>query len=179
MNQTVLIPQPTDDPNDPLNWSSFKKHMILAIISMAAFLGDFQGGVGIPTILLQGAEWNRLPNEINYALNLNIIMVGISGMLFTPMLNFWGRMPVLFWSTLLTLGFTLAICLSPSYEVFYGFRVLEGFTGALGQTIGLALIKDMWCFHLHARKIGIWTCVFVSSAYFGPPVFQFHGRRAR
>lgn len=27
-----LHPQPTSDPLDPLNWSSFKKHLILAIV---------------------------------------------------------------------------------------------------------------------------------------------------
>lgn len=27
-----LHPQPTADPLDPLNWSSFKKHLILAIV---------------------------------------------------------------------------------------------------------------------------------------------------
>lgn len=27
-----LHPQPTSDPLDPLNWSSFKKHTILAIV---------------------------------------------------------------------------------------------------------------------------------------------------
>lgn len=24
----VLVPQPTDDPNDPLNWPTWKKHMV-------------------------------------------------------------------------------------------------------------------------------------------------------
>ena len=24
----VLVPQPSDDPNDPLNWPSWKKHMV-------------------------------------------------------------------------------------------------------------------------------------------------------
>ena len=27
-----LHPQPTSDPLDPLNWSSFKKHLILGIV---------------------------------------------------------------------------------------------------------------------------------------------------
>lgn len=31
-NGMRLHPQPTSDPLDPLNWSSFKKHLILAIV---------------------------------------------------------------------------------------------------------------------------------------------------
>lgn len=34
----VLAPQPSDDPNDPLNWSSFEKHTILAILSFGAII---------------------------------------------------------------------------------------------------------------------------------------------
>lgn len=56
--QTVLIPQPSDDPDDPLNWSWFKKHMILVIVALGAFAGDFGSGAGISTIVLQGEEWH-------------------------------------------------------------------------------------------------------------------------
>jgi hypothetical protein len=28
----VLAPQPSEDPNDPLNWSSLKKHVVLGVI---------------------------------------------------------------------------------------------------------------------------------------------------
>ena len=51
---TVLVPQPTEDPNDPLNWSWTRKHLMLAIVSTTAFLGDYGSGSGIPLIVLQG-----------------------------------------------------------------------------------------------------------------------------
>lgn len=37
--RTVLIPQPSDDPDDPLNWSFTKKHMVLASMVFAALVG--------------------------------------------------------------------------------------------------------------------------------------------
>lgn len=36
--QTVLIPQPSDDPDDPLNWSWAKKHMVLASMVFASLV---------------------------------------------------------------------------------------------------------------------------------------------
>jgi hypothetical protein len=51
--QTVLIPQPSDDPNDPLNWSPTKKHVILFIISFAAFLPDYGSATGAVTLIPQ------------------------------------------------------------------------------------------------------------------------------
>ena len=52
---TILIPQPSDDPLDPLNWSQFKKNLILLIISATAFLPDYGSATGAVTLLPQAA----------------------------------------------------------------------------------------------------------------------------
>jgi len=52
---TILIPQPSDDPHDPLNWSRARKHVILIIISAAAFLPDYGSATGAVTLLPQAA----------------------------------------------------------------------------------------------------------------------------
>lgn len=116
--------------------------MLLFIVALSAFLGDFGSGAGIPCIVLQGAEWNMSPNSVNYAGNLNVLMLGIGGILWIPPIYFWGRAPVLFWSTLLGTFFTLACCLTTSFTVFYAFRALMGVTLTACQVIGLAYVKD-------------------------------------
>jgi len=50
---TVLIPQPSSDLNDPLNWSPLKKHLTLLVISFTAFMPDFGSSMGIVTLLPQ------------------------------------------------------------------------------------------------------------------------------
>ncbi len=50
---TVLIPQPSSDPNDPLNWSWTKKHVVLIIISMTAFLPDYGSATGAVALIPQ------------------------------------------------------------------------------------------------------------------------------
>lgn len=52
---TVLIPQPSDDHRDPLDWSKTKKHVILLIISFAAFLPDYGSATGAVTLIPQAA----------------------------------------------------------------------------------------------------------------------------
>ncbi|KAL9056530.1 MAG: hypothetical protein Q9162_002906 [Coniocarpon cinnabarinum] len=80
---TVLVPQPSEDPNDPLNWSWAKKHIILFILALSAFCGDFGSGAGIPCIVLQGEEWGLSPNHVNYSGNLNVLMI------LTRLLGIW------------------------------------------------------------------------------------------
>ena len=50
---TELNPQPTNDPNDPLNWSVLKKHLFLFIIAITAFLPDYGSSTGAITNLVQ------------------------------------------------------------------------------------------------------------------------------
>jgi hypothetical protein len=51
--KTVLIPQPSDDPQDPLNWPTWKKTMVLYIVSLTAFTGDYGSAIGGITLLPQ------------------------------------------------------------------------------------------------------------------------------
>ena len=69
--------------------------------------------------------------------------------------------------------FTLSCALTTSFPAFYGLRALMGFTLTAGQTIGLSFIKDMFYFHEHARKIGLWAWLFLLSPYFGPCLGNF------
>ena len=50
---TILIPQPSDDSNDPLNWTWARKHTILFIISATALLPDYGSATGAATLVPQ------------------------------------------------------------------------------------------------------------------------------
>ncbi|KAF2457508.1 major facilitator superfamily domain-containing protein [Lineolata rhizophorae] len=165
---TVLVPQPSDDPNDPLNWSPFKKHMILFIVGLAAFCGDFGSGAGIPCIVPQAQEWGMTPYHVNFAGNLNVLMLGIGGLLWIPLFASWGRGPVLFWTQVSGSLFTLGCAVTDDFDTFYGLRAMMGLTLTVCQVLGLSYIKDMFYFHEHARKIGIWAAMFLLSPYCGP-----------
>ena len=51
--RTVLIPQPSHDPNDPLTWTWKKKHILLFVIAAAAFLPDYGSATGAVTLIPQ------------------------------------------------------------------------------------------------------------------------------
>lgn len=73
--KTILVPQPSDDPNDPVNWSWTKKHLLLFTVAWGALCADFTSAGGIPCIFLQAADWHMDPNKVNYANNLNVLMM--------------------------------------------------------------------------------------------------------
>ncbi|KAG4435701.1 hypothetical protein IFR05_008813 [Cadophora sp. M221] len=128
---TVLLPQPSEDPEDPLNWTSTKKHLIL------------------------------------------FTLAGVGALLWVPLSTWWGRAPVIFWTAWIALFLNLGVALSHDFSTFYVTRVLSGLKSNAPPTISIALIQDMFFFHERARKIGLWTALFVASPYCGPLIANF------
>lgn len=71
--QTVLLPQPTDDPNDPLNWSWSKKHLILLTVAWAALCADWTSASGSAIIFPQAAEWQMSVAAVNQPNAINVL----------------------------------------------------------------------------------------------------------
>lgn len=51
--KTVLIPQPSDNADDPLNWSQSRKNTILIVITCVSFLSDYTSSQGIAALVPQ------------------------------------------------------------------------------------------------------------------------------
>jgi hypothetical protein len=52
-----LVPQPTVSPEDPLNWSWWKKHAVLAALIPGCLLSDWTLTWGTTVFELQAPEW--------------------------------------------------------------------------------------------------------------------------
>jgi hypothetical protein len=54
----VLVPQPSDDPNDPLNWTWLKKHSVFLSLLPGCFLTDWVITYGAQLFEAQAADWH-------------------------------------------------------------------------------------------------------------------------
>ncbi|KAL8632435.1 hypothetical protein Q9189_001810 [Teloschistes chrysophthalmus] len=164
----ILYPQPSDDPNDPLNWSWGKKHLILFVISATSFLPDYGSATGAVTLIPQSVEWRMSEDEVNHSTVGNLFMIGAGGIFTVAFAAYFGRLPVFFWFTVIAFA-TAAWCAGAgSFESFMTARILNGFFSTVAQGGGLMVIKDMFFFHEHARKINIWASFIIVSPYMGP-----------
>ncbi|RDL33009.1 Uncharacterized protein BP5553_08448 [Venustampulla echinocandica] len=170
---TVLIPQPSDDPRDPLNWSPVKKHVILFIISFAAFLPDYGSATGAVMLIPQAAIWGLSPDTVNHSQAGNVFMLGAGG-IFVVVLSAWaGRLPVLFYFLIVATATAAWCAAATTFESFMAARILNGFFGTVSQCGGLMFICDMFYFHERARKINIWSAFIILSPYMGPLLAAF------
>lgn len=71
---TILIPQPSNDPNDPLNWSRRKKWSIMAIVAYCAAMPDMQAGFGIPLVVPQAIYWDISITDSGRSMSGNVFV---------------------------------------------------------------------------------------------------------
>ncbi|PPQ96419.1 hypothetical protein CVT26_005098 [Gymnopilus dilepis] len=191
----VLWPQPTDDPEDPQNWSDAQKNMQLFIVVLASIVSDFDAAIGIPSVFALAKQYHKTPGQINDLVqNWSIFLVGWGGLFFVPIMRRYGRLSTLFWTQLLALGFLVGATFAPTLKIFTAMRCLTAFFGTCPQATvywklskrpriltfrqGLYTITDMFPFHLQARKINLWTTGAVLAPHLSPFLFGFLVARA-
>ncbi|KAI9654296.1 MAG: hypothetical protein M1831_005461 [Alyxoria varia] len=169
-DHTILIPQPTNDPNDPLNWAFAKKHLTLAIISFISFLPDFGASTGIPAFLPQSEYWHISPSTTQKSLVGCLVTLGVGGLVFVAFAAYFGRLPTLLFFQLVTFASGIWCATETNFDSYSSARTLYGFFATTGLSGGLIWIQDMFFFHEHPRKINIWSGAVIVSPYVGPLV---------
>ncbi|KAF8804778.1 MFS general substrate transporter [Phlegmacium glaucopus] len=170
----VLWPQPTDSALDPQNWSVGRKNLLLFIVTLAAIVPDFDSGIGIAAIFALGRQYNTTPGVINnLTSNWSIFLLGWGGLIAVMLIRRFGRLPILFWSQLLALGFMVGCTFAPNLNTFTAMRCLTAVFGTAPQVTGLYVVTDLYPFHLQARKLNIWTMGFIVSPFISPFAFGF------
>ncbi|KAL8712538.1 MAG: hypothetical protein Q9225_006928 [Loekoesia sp. 1 TL-2023] len=170
---TILVPQPTDDPNDPLNWSWLRKRLLLAIISYTAFLPDFGSSIGAIALVPQSEQWQMPPDDVLHAQAGSVAMIGAGGLFVVALSAYFGRLPVLFWFTLLAFFTAAWSAAVDSFNSFLVARMFNSFFSTVAQAGGLMFIRDVFFFHEYARMINFWGFAIILAPYLGPCLAAF------
>lgn len=95
-------------------------------------------------------------------------MLGIGGLATVWLGAYFGRLPVLFWFSCVSMGTAAWSAAAQSFESYMAARILNGFFCVAGAASGLCWISDVFFFHQRARKINIWSTAIILSPFLGP-----------
>jgi hypothetical protein len=90
--KTVLIPQPSDNLADPLNWSWSKKHQVLVALTFSALLTDWGMTWGTVLFEAQAMTWGMSIVDVSNSLSGGIFLQGPGGVLAVPLVQRYGRL---------------------------------------------------------------------------------------
>jgi hypothetical protein len=73
----VLIPQPSDDPNDPLSWPTWRKYISFISVCAFAFLTNVSIGGLSPAFFPLSIEFQKSINTTSGLLTWAILVLGL------------------------------------------------------------------------------------------------------
>ncbi|RFU30439.1 hypothetical protein B7463_g5919, partial [Scytalidium lignicola] len=166
-NGIPLVPQPSNDPDDPLNWSSFAKHAVLAVMAFDSLLVKFSATLIAPGAHALAEEFGVALSKATYPGTAPSIMYALSPLLWIPLSHRVGRRPVLLIGNLIALVAAIGVAKSQSYAAALGCRIVMGFGGSVGLCIAPAAISDMFFLHEKGTRMGMNSILLVIAPYVG------------
>ncbi|KAJ3879960.1 MFS multidrug transporter [Lentinula edodes] len=152
-----LAPLPSDLPSDPLNWSSFRKNMLLALVAFHACLGPFSAACVIPSFEDFVVDFGITLTEASYLVSVPIVFLGTIPLLWAPVSKRIGRRPVYLASMLLSSALQLASAYCTTYGTLMACRVLVSVFICPPQSIGASTVSEVFFVHQKGQKMGIWA----------------------
>lgn len=148
--------------NPPQNWPQWLKWLVLIQVSLMAFLGPFNCAVANPSLVLLDKAFHEPVQKVTYSTTIAIVMGGVSGFIFTPLSNVYGRRPVTIVALLLAVLGNIGSARSHTYGQRIGTRALNGFGFGGMMAVGTTCLNDMFFLHERGEKTGVYT-VFVTN----------------
>lgn len=169
----VLIPTPSDDPNDPLNWSKYRKGLAAICVLVYTL------GVGVPSAAIYSVLTNIEENtnvtlsQLNSGTGYMFLFFGLGCLVFQPLALQYGKRPVYLFSMLAT---TL-ICVWPPYTRSNGewiaSKILQGFFGSSIESLPEISMCDLFFEHERSLALSLYGLTLLAASYLAPFVAGF------
>ncbi|KAI1753059.1 putative MFS transporter [Xylaria castorea] len=153
----ALFPVPAEDPNDPLQWSNFKKTMILIICSFYSFLANAALIGPSPYIDLWAEEFDISPTKASELISYPNLAFGFGSLIFVPLYLKIGRRPVMLISLIVFCAGIIGASQSTTYGSLMATRVIHGFGSCVCEALPVQLVNDIFFLHERGERIGYYT----------------------
>ncbi|KAH7922411.1 MFS general substrate transporter [Leucogyrophana mollusca] len=156
-NGIVLVPQPSNSPNDPLNWPFWRKSMLMLTITYGAgVVGAFGPviGAGLTQVAL---NLNTSVNDLSMITGDLVLAIGLVLLLTAPASVVWGRRPVFLLGNALLLASAIWSAVAKDLGSLTASRVIGGIGMAPIECLVEATIADIFFVHERGTWIAVWS----------------------
>ncbi|PON24982.1 hypothetical protein TGAM01_v206063 [Trichoderma gamsii] len=164
----VLVPQPSDDPLDPLNWSLLWKWTTLLCVSFVSISQNLGPLANAPLFGLYMEEWNIDLADAVQTTAVAILVLGFSNLVWIPISTCFGRRPALIFSTLVCTVSSIWRVRATSYKSFLGASALNGFGAGPCESMMPQIIADVIFLHDRGKYQTLYFTIYFGSLAIGP-----------
>ncbi|KAA8567515.1 hypothetical protein EYC84_007991 [Monilinia fructicola] len=173
--EIVLNPQPSESPNDPLNWSTATKMAILLILALTAGVT-----VSLGPMITTGSEdiatsFGVTTDEVSFNIVGIMQLTTGSGTFFTAAAAaVWGKRPVFIVSTLGLLATNTWGYFSDSFISLSIMRAVQGFCASPLETLVSATVSEIFFVHEKGKMLSIWNLFVMGGVKLGQLIAGFY-----
>ncbi|KAI9714508.1 MAG: hypothetical protein M1820_000469 [Bogoriella megaspora] len=168
----ILVPQPSDDPNDPLNWPLWKRDLILFILSLLSVIASTLSPLlAADTFSLTFAFHHRTFTDMALLTGYHLLGVAVAGVLIVPSARVWGK------RHLYLLGTVFLIFSSAwgggsglHYKSLLWARIFQGVALAPFEALVNASVGDLYFVHERGKRMALSNLSLFGGAFFTPVI---------
>ena len=165
--EIVLIPQPSSDLNDPLNWSALRKNLHFSILFIFAMFNGGATSWTSPLLPIFTKEFGITYFDATKAGGLQLLFIALGCIFCQPFANKFGRRPVYLITTLISLISVLAF-IRKSYGAFLAHSILSGLGAAPMDSLIEVSVGDIYFLDQHGLFIGLYSFSLSVGSTMGP-----------
>lgn len=170
--EIILVPTPSSDPKDPLNWPRWFKTYTAFAVCLAMIMCNYLAAG--PTLAIVETAQDFFPDwqetglddpiaKTAYFFNCTALFQGLGNLVWMPLINKYGRRPAYVCAFTLYVVTAIWCAVAKQYANFLVARIMLGFAAGAGECLAPVTIADM--FFLHER--GTWTAAYTASLNLG------------
>jgi hypothetical protein len=144
------------DPENPMNWSPFRKWGTVALVSGLTFLTPLGSSIFAPSIPTVMAEFGSNSELLSgFVVSVYVLGFAFGPLVIAPLSELYGRLALYHACGVLFLIFNVACALSTSLNMLIVFRFLAGCVGASPLTLGGGTIADLMTTYQRAKAMSV------------------------
>ncbi|KAF2500550.1 MFS general substrate transporter [Lophium mytilinum] len=146
-----------DDPENPLNWSFFKKWGTVGIVSALTFLTPLASSAfapGVPEVMAEFHSTSQLLES--FMVSVYVLGFAFGPLIFAPLSEMYGRLPIYHICNVLFIIFTVAAAVSTNMSMFVVFRFFMGSAGGAPLALGGGTIADLISREQRGTAMALW-----------------------
>jgi MFS family permease len=153
-----LVPTPTTDHLDPLNWNRRQKYTVIAIVVYSYFLLTYFTTATIPSFAALMIQLHVDYSHINWTFAIPCFGLAVGPLIVGALADTYGRRPILIFSTCIAVIATGCTAIeSISFGGYMAARFFQGLGAGPAANVGLCIINDISFQHERGKRVGIWT----------------------
>ncbi|PVH77484.1 MFS general substrate transporter [Cadophora sp. DSE1049] len=153
----VLIPQPSNDVNDPLNWPEWKKQLTFAVLCFGTALVCVPGPMLGSSFGILNVEFNASFTKLAQLNGIVIVMAAPSIWIASAIIPYFGKRPVFLVSMILMMVACIWAAKAKSYGSLLGARAIQGFAAGPFEAVVTGTIADLFFVHQRGKYSAAWV----------------------